>query len=173
VDPERGEQDPMGGDPAEGGAHVQGPEREGRRRHDRRPGHQGRGQRGGLPEEAAHPPLAALVRHGQVPGGPGRGGAGATLPQADGEEARDHGNTEAEVGQNELRQQGHGAPTGPAQVAAHRDRAVKLPVHERAMVEAVRAERLPGVTLRAAGGPIPVGIGEQGGMLLERADERV
>jgi hypothetical protein len=34
-------------------------------------------------------------------------------------------------------------------------------------------QRLPGVTLRAAGGPIPVGIGEQGGILLEGADESV
>jgi len=173
VNPEHGEQAPMGGDPAEGGEHVERPERERRRRHDRRPGAQGHGQRGRLPQEAAHPALAALIRHGRLPGGPGRCGEGTAPPEAGGEEASDHGNAEAEVGQDELWQQGHGAPTGPAQIPAHADHAVKRRVHERALVEAVRRERLPGLALRAAGRPIAVGIDERGSILLEGADERV
>ena len=65
------------------------------------------------------------------------------------EEQRDHGDAEAQPRQGKLRQQGDGAFTNAAQVAAQADHAVKGKVHERAAVEAMTGQRLFGLALRA------------------------
>ena len=89
------------------------------------------------------------------------------------EEQRDHRQTAAQVGQDELGQQGDGALAGLAQVAAHADDAVEGRVDERARVEAMRGEWMFGMALRAVAGAITIGVSQLLGILLHRAGERV
>ena len=118
---------------------------------------------------AAHPELAALVgRRGRQ-----RGGESFRLPQPRYEKQRDQGDAGAQVGQGELGQQGHGAPTSLAQVAAHADGVVEGGGDQRAGVEAVRGERMLGLALRTVGGAMPIEVGELIDVLLHRAGEWV
>src|SRR2546428_11177991 len=75
--------------------------------------------------------------------------------------------------EGELRQQGDGAFTDAAQVAAHADHAVKGNVHERAAVEAMTGQRLFGLALRAVARAVTVGIGDLFGVLCDGAGEWV
>jgi len=75
--------------------------------------------------------------------------------------------------QGKLRQQGDGAFTNAAQVAAHADHAVKGKVHERAAVEAMTGQRLFGLALRAVARAVTVGIGDLFGVLCDGASEWV
>ena len=167
-----GRREAVSGDPAGGLEHGQGAVDEvGRER-----GVGQRGQRGaqsfGLRAEAADPELAALVGHR------GRRGCGSAIQrlrqeQARDEEQRDHRQARAQVGQDELGQQGHGAPTGLAQVPAHADDAVEGSVDKRACVEAVGREGLFGMALRAVIGAITIGVSQLLGVLLHRPGEWV
>ena len=95
----------------------------------------------GLLLKTAAPELAALVRHSGLRGRLGRGFESAAVQQTGDEKQGDHGNTEAQKGQGELRQQRNGALAGVAQITANADVAVKLHIHERAAVEAVSGQR--------------------------------
>jgi len=53
----------------------------------------------------------------------------AALPQASHQEQGDYRNTEAEIGQGELRQEGNRPLTAAAQIAAHANNAVKARFH--------------------------------------------
>jgi len=167
-----GKQKAVSGDPAGGFEHGQGAVEEigsGRRLGQR--GQRG-AQRFGLRAEAANPELAALVGHR---GRRGCGGALQCLPaeQTGDEEQRDHRQARAQVGQDELGQQGHGALAGPAQVAAHADDAVVGGVDECAGVEAMRGEWTFRLALWTVAGTITIGVSQLLGILLHRTGERV
>jgi arginine utilization protein RocB len=89
------------------------------------------------------------------------------------EEQRDHRQAAAQVGQDELGQQGHGALAGLAQVAAHADDAVEGGVDERARVEAMRGEWMFGPGTAGSGRGGAIGVSQLLGILLYRAGERV
>ena len=89
------------------------------------------------------------------------------------EEQRDHHQARPQVGQDELGQQGDGAPAGVAQVAAHANDAVEGSVDERARVEAVRGEWMFGMALRTVAGAVAIGVSQLLGILLHGAGEWV
>ena len=60
-----------------------------------------------------------------------------------------------------------------AQVAANRERAIKVEVHQRAAIEAVAHQRFLGLALWAVFRTIPIGVGDGLQVLLDRAGERV
>ena len=93
--------------------------------------------------------------------------------QARDEKQRNHCQAGAQVGQDELRQQGHGALAGLAQVAAHADDAIEGSVDERACVEAVGYEWTLGLALRALRRAMTIGVSKLLGVLLDRASEWV
>jgi hypothetical protein len=93
--------------------------------------------------------------------------------QASHEEQRDHRQTAAQVGQDELGQQGHRALAGLAQVAAHADDAIEGRIDERARIEAMGCERMFGLALRAVARAMSIGVSQLLGILLHRAGERV
>ena len=121
--------------------------------------------------------LVSQVWWAQISSAAGRGSSGAVdrLPaeESGDEEHRDHRQTAAQVGQDELGQQGDGALAGLAQVAAHADDAVEGCVDERAGVEAMCGEWMLGVALRAVARAVTIGISQLLGILLHRAGERV
>jgi len=123
--------------------------------------------------KAANPELPALIRHGALSGCQRGSCEREDFEQSRDEEQRDHGDAEAQPGQGELRQQGDGAFTDAAQVAAHADHAVKGKVHERAAVEAMTGQRLFGLALRAVARAVTVGIGDLFGVLCDGAGEWV
>ena len=135
-----------------------------------------RGQRGaqrfGLRAKAANPELAALVGHGRRRGA-GGGLEGLPTEQTGDQEQRDHRQADAQVGQDELGQQGDGAPAGVAQVAAHANDAVEGSVDQRARVEAVCGEGLFGMALRTVVGAVAIGVSQALGILLHRPGEWV
>ena len=88
------------------------------------------------------------------------------VEQTSDEEQCDHRQTAAQVGQDELGQQGHGTLAGLAQVAAHTDDAIKGRVDECARVEAMRCEWMFGLALRAVAGAITIGVSQLLGVLL-------
>jgi hypothetical protein len=75
--------------------------------------------------------------------------------------------------QGEIRQQRNGALAGPAQITAHPDGSVKLRIHQRAAVEAMRRQRVPRLTLWTVVGPVAIGAGDLYGILLDGACEGV
>ena len=167
-----GEQEAVSGDPAGGLEHGQGAVDEvgrGSRLGQRGQSH---AQRFGLRAEAADPELAALVGHR---GRRSCGGGVQCLRQEESrdEKQRDHRQAAAQVGQDELGQQGHGALAGLAQVAAHADEAVEGRVNEGARVEAMRGEWMFGLALRTVAGAVTIGVRQLLVILLHRAGERV
>jgi hypothetical protein len=96
-----------------------------------------------------------------------------SLEQAGHEEQGDHRNAEAEPGQSELGEQGDGAFTGAAKVAANADDSVEAGIHEGPVVEAVADQRLFSLALRAMVGTVSVQIDELFGVRLDGAGERV
>ena len=125
-------------------------------------------QRFGLRAETAQPELAALVRQWAAV----RRRA-VCLEETGHEQQRDDRDAGAEVRQRELRQQGNGAAAGLTQVAAHADQSVEGGVDDGADVEAVRGERMFGLTLRTVGGAMLVRVVELFQVLLHRAGEWV
>ncbi len=104
VHPQIGEQEPVGGDPANRLHHVEGLGDEVRctRRSD--PGSQRGAQGFGLLAETAGSELAPLVRHVRQHGLDGGGAESMAQQQAGDQEERDRRNREAQVRQRELRQ---------------------------------------------------------------------
>ena len=76
-------------------------------------------------------------------------------------------------GKRKLRQQRNRALTGPAQIAAHTDRAVKPRIHQRAAVEAMCDQRPCAPALRAVVRPITIRVGNLFGVLLDGPGEGV
>jgi hypothetical protein len=124
-------------------------------------------------EKTAAPLLAALVGHSGLAGGLGSGIERAAKPQAGDEKQGDDGNTEAQEGQGELRQQRHGALAGVAQISANGDDAVKVDIAEGTVVEAVSGQRGFGVALRTVVRAITVGVGNLFEVLLDGTRKRV
>ena len=108
-------------------------------------------------------------------GGAAAGGGLDRLPaqQTGYQEQRNHHQARPQVGQDELGQQGDGAPAGVAQVAAHANDAVEGSVDERACVEAMRGEWLFGLALRTVAGAVAIGVSQALGILLQRPGEWV
>ena len=108
-------------------------------------------------------------------GGAAAGGGLDGLPtqQTGYQEQRNHHQARSQVGQDELGQQGDGAPAGLAQVAAHANDAVEGCVDERARVEAVCGEWMFGMALRTVAGAVAIGVSQVLGILLHRAGEWV
>ena len=165
-----GKQEAVSGDPAGGFQHGQGAVDEvGRGNRLGQRGQRG-AQRFGLCAKPANPELAALVGHR---GRRGCGGALQCLPaeQTGDEKQRDHRQAAAQVGQDELGQQGHGALAGPAQVAAHADDAIEGRIDERARVEAMRGKWMFGMALRTVAGTVTIGVSQLLGILLYRTGD--
>ena len=108
-------------------------------------------------------------------GGAAAGGGLDGLPtqQTGYQEQRNHHHARPQVGQDELGQQGDGAPAGVAQVAAHANDAVESSVDERACIEAVCGEGLFGMALRTVAGAVAIGVSQALGILLQRPGEWV
>ena len=127
----------------------------------------------GLLLKTAAPELATLVRHGRLRGRLSSGFESAAVQQTGDEKQGDHGNTETQEGQGELRQQRNGALAGVAQIAANGDDAVKVHICEGAVVEAVSGQRRLGLALRTVVRPITVGVGNLFEVLLDGTRKRV
>ena len=136
-------------------------------------GSQGHAQSFGLPVKATHPELATLVGHVGLRGGPRCRDQGAALQKASDQERGDHTDTEAEIRQGELRQQGNRAPTRPAQIPAHTDYAIPGTLDQRTGIETMTEQRLLGLALRAMVGPVSIGAGDLLLVLRDRAREGV
>ena len=75
--------------------------------------------------------------------------------------------------QGKLGQEGNGALTGTAQIAAHADRTIERPIHQRTAVETVCDQLMRRLALRAAIRPITTGIGNLFLVLLDGPGEGV
>ena len=121
----------------------------------------------GLSAKAAHLELAALIGHVGLRSSDCRREQGAAFQQPRHQKQSYHGNTEAEIGQGELRQQRDRAPTGAAQIPAHADGPIKAHIHQSAAIKAVAKHLLQSPTMRAMVGAAVVRIGEGSGKSFE------
>ena len=128
-------------------------------------------KREGLPLKPANPELTPLIGHGRLRSGCAGTLQSTAIEQTRHQKQRDDRNTEAKIGQGELRQQRNRTLAGAAQVAAHADRSVKLRIHQRAAVEAMRSQPMPSQAPRTVVRSVTIWVGNLFGILLDGTRE--
>ena len=177
VESQIGKQEAVGRNPTDGLQHDQSSGHEVRCRAPRAPRRsqrrQSSAQTRGLPLKPANPELTPLIGHGRLRSGCAGSLQSTAIEQTRDQKQRDDRNTEAKIGQGELRQQRNRTLARAAQVAAHADRSVKPRIHQCAAVEAIRGQPMASLAPRTVVRPVTIWVGNLFGILLDGTCEGV